>query len=95
MKAKANALMQKRTALLAQIAVERVVLAHQGAALRPAAQLIDKARMGFRFIQSHPALLLLPLTLVTLWRPRRLLGFAISGLGLWRMVRQGRHRLRS
>jgi len=95
MKAKANALMQTRTALLAQIAVEREVLAHQGAALRPAAQLIDKVGMGFRFIQSHPALLLLPMTIVTLWRPRRLLGLAISGLGLWRLVRQGRHRLRS
>lgn len=95
MKAKSDALMQARTALHAQITAERAVLVQQGAALRPAAQLIDKVGMGIRFIQSHPALLVLPMTIVALWRPRRLLGIAISGLGLWRLVRQGRRRLRS
>lgn len=95
MKTKADALQQTRSALLVQIAAERVLLAQQGAALRPAAQLIDKVSMGVRFIQSHPALLLLPITIVALWRPRRLLGYAVSGLGVWRLVRQGRHRLRS
>lgn len=95
MKTKAEALKQTRSALLMQIAAERVLLAQQGAALRPAAQLIDKVSMGVRFIQSHPALLLLPITIVALWRPRRLLGYALSGLGVWRLVQQGRHRLRS
>lgn len=95
MKTKAEALKQTRSALLMQIAAERVLLAQQGAALRPAAQLIDKVSLGVRFIQTHPALLLLPITIVALWRPRRLLGYALSGLGVWRLVQQGRHRLRS
>lgn len=87
--------MQTRTDLVAQIATERDMLALQGAALRPAAQMIDKVTMGIRFINSHPAVLLLPMTVLALWRPRRLLGFAISGVGLWRILEQGRRRLRS
>jgi hypothetical protein len=42
MKAKATALMHKRAALIAQIGAERTALAQQGAALRPAALMIDK-----------------------------------------------------
>jgi len=95
MKARAVALMEMRDAFRARIATERDVIAHQGAALRPPAQRIDKVIKGIRYINRHPAVLLLPMTIVTLWRPRRLLGLAISGLGLWRLVRQGRHRLRS
>lgn len=89
MKAKAIALMHKRNALVAQIAVERVALAQQGAMLRPAVRVIDKISAGIRYLKSHPRVLLLPIAILTLWRPKGLWVFAVSGLGLWRRVRRG------
>ena len=94
MKMKAADLMHKRNALVAQIGAERNALAQQGAALRPAAQMIDKVGAGLRFIKSHPGVLLLPVTILALWRPRRLFAYAMSGIGLWRLVQRGRRRLR-
>jgi hypothetical protein len=94
MKETAAELMHKRNALVAQIGAERDALAQQGAALRPAAQMIDKVSAGIRFIKSHPAVLLLPITLLALLRPRRLITYTVSGIGLWRLVQRGRHRLR-
>lgn len=90
----ADALRQKRIALIAQIAAERDTLAQQGAALRPAAQMIDKVGAGMRFIRQHPSVLVLPITILALWRPRRLLSFALRGYGVWRLVQMGRQRLR-
>lgn len=95
MKEKAAALMHKRNALVAQIGAERNALAQRGAALRPAAQMIDKVSTGIRFIKSHPGVLLLPITILALLRPRRLLTYAVSGIGLWRLMQRGRHRLQS
>ncbi len=92
--AQAAALMHKRAVLVAQITTERAALAQQGAALRPAARMIDKVCAGMRYLKSHPGILLLPLVTLALWRPRRLLAFAVSGLGVWRLVQRGRHRLR-
>ena len=94
MKAKAVALMHKRAMLVAQIAAERASLTRQGAALRPATLMIDKVSAGSRYLKSHPAVLLLPITILALRRPRHLLSLAVSGLGLWRLLRRGRHRLR-
>lgn len=93
MKAKAAALMHKRAALVALIGAERDALAQQGAALRPAAGMIDKVVVGIRYLKSHPAVLLLPIAILTLWRPRRLLAFAVKGFGIWRLVQRGRQRL--
>lgn len=95
MQAKAMALMHKRAVLVAQIGVERAALAQQGAALRPAALMIDKVNAGIRYLKSHPGILLLPVAILALWRPRRLLAFAVSSLGVWRLVRRGWHRLRA
>jgi hypothetical protein len=90
MKANASALMRKRAALIAQIGAERTALAQQGAALRPAAAMIDKAVVGIRYLKSHPVVWLLPVAILVLWRPRRVLAFAVRGLGVWRLVRRGR-----
>lgn len=94
MKAKTVALRHKRDALVAQIDAERISLSQQGAALRPAALMIDKVSVGIRHARNHPSVLLLPLTVLTLWRPRRLLVFAGSGLWVWRLVQRGRYWLR-
>lgn len=93
MQAKAMMLMHRRAVLIARIETERAALAQHGTALRPAAQVIDKVRAGVRYIKSHPGILLLPLTLLVLWRPRRLLTFVISGVSAWRFVQRTRHRL--
>jgi hypothetical protein len=91
MKAKAVALMRKRAVLVAQIADERASLAQQGAALRPAAQVIDKVSAGIRYLKNHSRTLLLPISILTLWRTRHLLSFAVRGLGLWRLFTSIRH----
>jgi len=93
-KAKADELMQKRVELIRQIEAQRAVLAQQGAALRPAALMIDKVGAGIRYVKSHPGVLLLPVVILALWRPRRLLSLAMSGVGVWRLVQRGRRRLR-
>lgn len=87
-------LMQKRSVLLAQIAAERAALAQQGAALRPAAQVIDKVSSGMRYVSKHPEILVLPAVILALWRPRRLVSLAVSGLGFWRMLQGWRTRIR-
>ena len=87
-------LMQKRNVLLAQIAAERAALAQQGAALRPAAQVIDKVSSGMRYVSKHPEILVLPAAILALWRPRRLVSLAVSGLGFWRMLQGWRTRIR-
>ncbi|MBT9612889.1 MAG: hypothetical protein IV108_06460 [Burkholderiales bacterium] len=94
MQTKAMALRHKRAVLVAQIGMERAALAQQGAALRPAALMIDKVSAGIRYLKSHPGLLLLPVAILALWRPRRLLAFAVSSLGMWRLVQRGWRRLR-
>ena len=94
MKQRAVALMHQRNALVVQIGAERDAIAQQGVALRPATQMIDKITAGMRFIKNHPGVLLLPIALLALLRPRRLLSYAASGMGLWRPVQRGRHRLR-
>ena len=93
--AQAAALMRRRAVLIAQISTERAALAQQGAALRPAARMIDKVYMGVRYLKSHPGVLLLPIVVLVLWRPRRLLAFTASSWGLWQMIQRGRRRLRS
>ena len=87
-------LMQKRSVLLAQIAAERAALAQQGAALRPAAQMIDKVNSGMRYVSKHPEILVLPAVILALWRPRRLVSLAVSGFGFWRMLQGWRTRIR-
>lgn len=89
----ALALMKRREALLAQIALERAALAHHGAAVRRLALLVDKIGNVFRFVKSHPGALLLPVAITILARPRRLLTMAASGFGLLRVVRNWRRRV--
>lgn len=92
--ADAVALMRKRAVLLAQISTERAALAQQAGQLRPAAQMVDKARAGVRYVKSHRAILLLPIAILSIWRPRRILSMVASGLGFWRLFQRGRQLIR-
>lgn len=91
---KALMLTQKREALITKIRAERALLARQAHALRPAAKTVDKVNAGIRYVRSHPEILLLPLAILTVWRPQRLIAFAMSSLGIWRFAQGAMQRLR-
>jgi hypothetical protein len=95
MKAKGLELARQRDDLVAQIVVERSGIALRGASLRLAAQIIDKVRDGIQYLKSHPEVLLLPIVITVVTRPRRLLALAISGFGLWQLARKWRRRILS
>jgi hypothetical protein len=92
---KALALVRQRDDLVAQIAIERAVIAQDGASLRKLSRMIDKVRDGIHYLKRHPETLLLPVVITVVARPWRLLALAISGLGLWRMVQSLRRRILS
>jgi|GEM_PF-4236256 len=94
MNEKANALARKRDELIAQIAFERVSLSQQGVALRPAAQTVDRVIAGVRYLKRHPVVLLLPLAILSLRRPRHWLALGTKGFGIWRLLQSRRRRLR-
>ena len=94
MKEKAVALMNRRNELIAKIAVEQIALAQQGTTLRPTALMIDKVSGSIRYLKRHSGIWLLPAAILTLWRPKRLWTFAVSALGLWRLVQRARMRIR-
>lgn len=89
----ALALIKRREALIAQIAIERAALAHHGTSIQRLALLIDKIGNVFQYVKSHPGALLLPLVITGLARPRRLLAMAVGGIGLWRVVQRWRRRV--
>ena len=83
-------LARQRMALIRQIDNERADLAQKAAALRLAAQVLDKVNAGIQHLKKHPEILLLPFALTVVTRPRRLLALGASGLGLWRLLRSWR-----
>ena len=88
-------LARQRDALVAQIVIERAELARNGASLRVAARMIDNILDGIQYFRSHPEALLLPIAIVVVWRPRRLLAIAVSAFGLWRLVQNWRRQILS
>ena len=93
--ARTLALVRQRDHLVAQIAIERAAIAQNGASLRRLSLAIDKVRDAIRYLKSHPQALLLPIAIVVISRPRRLLAIVISAFGLWRMARIWRRRILS
>jgi hypothetical protein len=93
--ATALTLVRQRDDLVAQIAVERAAIAKNGASLRKLSRMIDKVGGGIYYLKHHPEALLLPVVITAVARPWRLLTLAVSGFGLWRMVRSWRLRILS
>ena len=93
--ARTLALVRQRDHLVAQIAIERAAIAQNTASLRRLSRVIDKVHDGIRYLKSHPQALLLPIAIVVISRPRRLLAIVISAFGLWRMARMWRRRILS
>ena len=89
------ALVRQRNDLVAQIAIERAVITQNSATLRRLSRAIDRVRYGIQYLKSHPEALLLPIVITIVSRPWRLLTFAISGFGLWRMAQIWRRRILS
>lgn len=90
MKLTAFELSEKREALVQRSAIERAEISAHGAALRSAAQVVDKVRTGLSYMRHHPAAWILPAAVVMIWRPKRLLSLAVSGFSLWRFLQQNR-----
>lgn len=90
---KTLALVRQRNDLVAQIAMERAVIAQNGASLRKLSRMIDKVSGGIHYLKRHPETLLLPVVITVLARPWRLLALAVSGFGAWRMVQGLRRRI--
>lgn len=83
-------LAKQRLALVAQIAADRRDLAQNATALRYAAQVIDRINAGLQHIRKHPEILLLPLAITVVSRPRRRVALGISALGFWRLLQSWR-----
>lgn len=94
-RATALTLARQRDDLIAQIAIERAAIAQHGPSLRRLSRMIDRVRGGVQYLKHHPEALLLPAVITVVSRPWRLLTFAISGLGLWRMAQMWRRRILS
>jgi hypothetical protein len=94
-KAKALALARQRNDLVAQIAIERAAIAQASASLQRFSRIIDMVRNGIQYLKRHPEALLLPVVITVVSRPWRLLTWAISGVGLWRMTQIWRRRILS
>ncbi len=90
MKLSAAELEEKRQALVERSAIERAQISAHGAALRSAAQVIDKVRTGLYYFRTHPATWVLPAAAVLIWRPRRLLSLGLSVFSAWRFLQQNR-----
>jgi len=88
-------LARQRDTLIVQVVIERTDLAQKGTSLRSAAHVIDKIRDGIQHLKNHPEILLLPLAITVVSRPRRLLTLGISGFGLWRLLQSWRRRILS
>ena len=82
--------MKRREDLVARIARERYALGQNGKSIRPLVNLAGKVNDIVHFLRRSPAYLLLPAAVMTAARPRRFLGLAISGIGLWRLARKWR-----
>lgn len=86
-------LVKQRDDLLAKIASERVELSQNGTSMRPLMKLAGRVSGVVRYLGHHPEILILPAAMMTLSRPRRLIGMAISGWSMWRVLRKMRRNL--
>lgn len=87
---RAMELMKRREDLIARIARERNAIVQNGTSIRPLVNWAGKLNDVVHFLKSRPAYLLLPAAVLTAARPRRFLGMAISGIGIWRLARKWR-----
>lgn len=86
-------LVKQRDDLLAKIASERMELSQNGTSMRPLMRLAGRVSGVLRYLGNHPEVLILPAAIMTISRPRRLVGMAISGWSMWRLVQKMRRRL--
>lgn len=88
-------LAQRSEALVNQITLQRRDIARQASSLQEAAHFIDKLRKGIFYLRARREMLLLPLALLIVSRPRRLIAFFLSSVGVWRLVQNWRRSLRA
>lgn len=86
-----DALARKQQQLLLRSAELRIRLSYQAQALRSPLALIDQLRAGLHWLGQHPVWPMAALTVLTLWRPRRLFGWLPGLLGSSLLLRRLRH----
>ena len=91
---KAQQLARKTEALVNQITLQRRDIARQAVSLRAGAHFIDKVRAGILYLKNRREILLLPLALLIVSRPQRIIAFFISTLGVWRLIQNWRRSIR-
>lgn len=89
------ALVRQRDDLVARIAIERATLAQNNDSLRRLSRMIDKLYDGIHHLKIHPEILLLPLAITAMSRPRRLIALGVSGFGLWKLLQSWRRQILS
>ena len=92
---KTLALAKQREHIVAQIAYERALISQNANSLRRMGRVVDKGKQSVRYLQKHPEIMLLPAAMLLVFKPRRLLTWAASGVGTWRMLQVWRNRLQN
>lgn len=87
---KSSALLRRRDELVEKITIERIAIGRDADALRGLFRIADRVSTGVQYIKRHPAALLFPVIVSVVAPPWRLLGLAVSGIGLWRLARAWR-----
>lgn len=87
---KTHQLARQSEALVNQITLQRRDIARQASSLQGAAHFIDKLRQGISYFRARREMLLLPLALLIISRPRRIVAFFLSSIGVWRLVQNWR-----
>lgn len=90
---KTQQLARHSQALVAQIAIQRADIMRQAVSLKGASHFIDKVRAGVLYLKHHREAYLLPLAVLLVSRPRRIVAFFVSSLGIWRLIQNFRRAL--
>lgn len=81
-----DTLAHQRAALSAELAEQRVEIAHAAQRLHRPLQKVDRIREELHVIRKHYAWLLLPVALLAVLNPRRTLRLALGAVTLGRTV---------
>jgi hypothetical protein len=81
-------LAERRLQLVAKAAAQRTALAHDMERWRPRLALADRGIAVFQYVRLHPALMLGPMLLLALFRPRRTSKWLQRGWMAWQFGRK-------
>jgi len=86
-------LAERRAALVARIASQRIALAEEFSPVRESLTLVDKGLHALRYLAKHPVVLAGVMALVAAIRPKRWLFVLENGWMAWHLFQTARHKL--